>query len=351
MIKPTGPLIINLDSLILSKNESEILSDQAIGGVILFNHNYSNTSQVKSLISSIKDIRDNIIIAIDHEGGRVQRFKDGFTLLPSFSEISQLYNQDNAVAQEVAYSSGYVAGYELKTIGVDINFSPVVDLTSKSIVMSERTLSTSPEVVISLASSYIRGLIDNGILPTFKHFPGHGAVTSDTHTDISKCNLKLHELSSHISTFKDLHEKYKLPIMTSHIVFNQISNNPVTTSSKWLCDLSEKIYEHKPFYISDDLEMAAITQTFNSKSRMDILNKALQSGCNMTIVTTMQNQDIIKKKSSYNFYSSEYLEKSSEIIKLFNQAPDLPCLEDINYNIGSNEIYQKSIKCIKKRLI
>ena len=351
MIKPTGPLIINLDSLILSKNESEILSDQAIGGVILFNHNYSNTSQVKSLISSIKDIRDNIIIAIDHEGGRVQRFKDGFTLLPSFSEISQLYNQDNAVAQEVAYSSGYVAGYELKTIGVDINFSPVVDLTSKSIVMSERTLSTSPEVVISLASSYIRGLIDNGILPTLKHFPGHGAVTSDTHTDISKCNLKLHELSSHISTFKDLHEKYKLPIMTSHIVFNQISNNPVTTSSKWLCDLSEKIYEHKPFYISDDLEMAAITQTFNSKSRMDILNKALQSGCNMTIVTTMQNQDIIKKKSSYNFYSSEYLEKSSEIIKLFNQAPDLPCLEDINYNIGNNEIYQKSIKCIKKRLI
>ena len=84
---------------------------------------------------------------------------------------------------------------------------------------------------------------------------------------------------------------------------------------------------------------------------MDILNKALQSGCNMTIVTTMQNQDIIKKKSSYNFYSSEYLEKSSEIIKLFNQNADLPCLEDINYNIGSNEIYQKSIKYIKKRLI
>ena len=143
----------------------------------------------------------------------MQRFKDGFTLLPSFYEISQLYNQDNAVAQEVAYSSGYVAGYELKTIGVDINFSPVVDLTSKSTVMSERTLSASPEVVISLASSYIRGLIDNGILPTLKHFPGHGAVTSDTHTDISKCNLTLHELSSHVSTFKDLHEKYKLPIM------------------------------------------------------------------------------------------------------------------------------------------
>ncbi len=347
MIKLSGPLIINLDSTELSKAESDILSNRIIGGIILFSHNYSNKSQIQSLIQSIKDIRDDIIIAVDQEGGRIQRFKKEFSLLPSFSQISQLYTHDNNTAEKVAYSAGYVAGFELRQVGVDINFSPVVDLTSKSRVMSDRTFSESPDIVIPLASSYIKGLIDNGIVPTLKHFPGHGAVISDTHTDISICDYSYNELLNHISTFKKLHRQYNIPIMTSHIVYNKISHNPVTTSSEWLKDLSSEIYETKPFYISDDLEMAAIANNYNNYSKRDILVKSLESGCSMAIVTTMQNKDNIKNKNSYNFYYSEYIEKSSDIWNPVTDAIHLPCLEDINYNNGNTDVYKKSIECLR----
>ena len=135
MISASGPLIINLDSTSISVEEKDLLLSKPIGGVILFSHNYDNKNQIRSLISSIKEIRDNIIICIDHEGGRIQRFKNEFTSLPSFQVIGNLYSIDKTKAEDLAYYSGYIAGYELKDIGIDINFSPVVDLTSKSSVL------------------------------------------------------------------------------------------------------------------------------------------------------------------------------------------------------------------------
>tara|TARA_Y100000389_G_scaffold181660_1_gene197512 strand:- start:5083 stop:6138 length:1056 start_codon:yes stop_codon:yes gene_type:complete len=347
MNKNIGPLIINVDSTSLSNNESKLLCSHLIGGVLLFEHNYSDLQQIQSLIKSIKDINENLLIAIDHEGGMVQRFKDNFTLLPSFESIGAVFNKNKLLAEKIAYSSGYVAGFELKKIGIDINFSPVIDLSTSSKVLNGRTFSSSPDVVTRLASQYIQALIDNGIVPTLKHFPGHGCVLSDTHTDISESNLSYEELNVHIDTFKKLHSKFNIPIMTSHIQFNNIAKDPVTTSSDWLIDISKKIFHSKPFFISDDLEMSSISDRYNL-SKINILKKSLISGCNMSIVTTMQNKEIIYKKESYSFYQKQYIDMLSELDDIILNSINLPCSDNLTYNEGNMKSYTEAINCLKE---
>ena len=344
MISASGPIIINLDSISISTEEKDLLSSNLIGGVILFSHNYANKNQIKSLISSIKEIRDNIIICIDHEGGRIQRFKNEFTSLPSFQVIGNLYSIDKTKAEDLAYYSGYIAGYELKDIGIDINFSPVVDLTSESFVLNSRTFSNNPNIVVDLACKYIQGYIDNGIIPTLKHFPGHGVITTDTHTEISYCDLTYEQLDSHICCFQNIHNKINIPIMTGHIIYPKVSEQPVTSSSKWLQEISNNIFSHKPFFISDDLEMKGLSDLFKDESRLNILHKVISSGCDMTIITTMQNQKLIEDKKSYYFYIKELIEPLGKSGKLQISDINIPCSDDISYNIGDFHIYKNALK-------
>ena len=344
MISASGPLIINLDSISISSEERDLLSSSLIGGVILFSHNYTDKNQIKSLISSIKEIRDNILICIDHEGGRIQRFKKEFTSLPSFQEIGNLYPINKLKAEDLAYYSGYVAGYELKDIGIDINFSPVVDLTSKSSVLNSRTFSNNPNIVVDLACKHIQGYVDNGIIPTLKHFPGHGVITTDTHTDISYCNLPYEKLESHIYSFQNIHTKMNIPIMTGHIIYPKVSDQPVTSSSKWLHVISNDIFSEKPFFISDDLEMKGIYDLFKNECRLNILHKVLSSGCDMSIITTMQNQQLIEDKKSYYFYQKEFIEPLGKSGKYQISDINIPCSDDISYNIGDSHVYKNALK-------
>lgn len=345
----SNKIIINLDSTKLSSDECSLLENDIIGGVILFDHNYENLDQTNQLIDSIKSIRDDILISVDHEGGRVQRFQKEFTLIPSFEDIGGLYLREPELADEVAYHSGYVSAFELKRVGIDINFSPVIDLSSDSRVLNSRTLSENPDIVIRLASEYIRGHIENGIIPTLKHFPGHGSVLSDTHTNISQCNHDYDDLNIHIEPFKQLHNKYQIPIMTSHIIYNKISDEPVTTSPTWLTDLSKVIYDQKPFFISDDLEMSAITKKYSNHSKIEILNKAFSAGCNLAIITTMQTKGIIESNMSFQYYKSEYLDNLEEIEKTNTDNIDLLWSKQIIYNEGSDKNYQRALECLSNQ--
>tara|TARA_B100000925_G_C21963802_1_gene454589 strand:- start:52 stop:1104 length:1053 start_codon:yes stop_codon:yes gene_type:complete len=344
-----GPLIINIDSTDISSNEERLLRKKLIGGVILFEHNYLNKKQIKKLIDDIKKINNNILISVDHEGGRVQRFKKEFTNLPSFESIGRVYAKNEKLAEELAYSSGYVAGYELKSIGIDINFSPVIDLSSKSKVLNERTFSSITKIVCKLASKYITGLIDNGIIPVLKHYPGHGLVLSDTHSEICSSELSLNEIDEHMSVFKDITNNLNIPIMTSHIKFTNIDSNPVTTSSKWLKTITKSNFENQIFFISDDLEMSGISKYHTNLSKVEILKQALHSGCSMAIVTTMQDQTLINEKNSYLYYQTEYFDKI-QTINFKENYINLPCFENIIYNKGSESLYQDSLsKIIENR--
>ena len=342
-----GPLIINLDSTDISSHEESLLRNKLIGGVILFQHNYASKKQIKKLINDIKRINSNILISVDHEGGRVQRFKAEFTKLPSFESIGRLYADNKKSAENLAYSCGYVAGYELKSIGVDINFSPVIDLSSDSDVLNERTLSSTPQTVSKLASSYISGLIENGIIPVLKHFPGHGLVLSDTHKEISYSELSLTEIDRHISVFRDIINNFNVPIMTSHIKFTNIDSHPVTTSSKWLKVISKNNFKNQMFFISDDLEMSGINKYYTNISKVEILKQALDSGCSMVIVTTMQAKTVINKKNSHLFYQNEYFD-NIHLDDFKENYINLPCFENIIYNRGTMSLYKDALGNINK---
>ena len=183
MNKIIGPLIINIDGYKLTAEETELIDNPLVGGVILFENNYENHQQVTDLISSIKDIKDDLIISIDHEGGRVQRFKKNFTNLPSFESISSI--RDSVERERLAFCSGFIAGYELNQIGVNLNYSPVIDISHPSSkLLKDRTFGTNPNTVIKLSLAYIKGIIKAGVTPVLKHYPGHGSVDTDTHTQL-----------------------------------------------------------------------------------------------------------------------------------------------------------------------
>ena len=345
MTNITGPLIINLDSTYLLDEEKSLLSNKLIGGVLLFEHNYSDNNQIKLLIQNIKKTNDNLKIFIDHEGGRVQRFKTGLTNLPSFEFIGNIYNTDKNIGKELSYHGGYISGYELKSLGVDINFSPVVDLSINSDVMKGRTFADNSHDVIDLVRPYLHGLIENGIIPTLKHFPGHGCVCEDTHLDLSKSDFTISEINNHIDPFIKIYKEFNIPIMTSHIQFTSISDDPVTTSAVWLNKITNDIFDNHPFYISDDLEMKGISKRYPDLSRAKLLEKSLSNGCSMAIVTTMQDQMIIYNKKSSQFYMDEYINMLDSV----NYKSDitLQCLTHLSYNKGTMSAYKKAKDFIK----
>ena len=336
----SGPLIINLDSTQLLNEEASLLKSKLIGGVILFEHNYCNKEQIRLLIQNIKKTNNKLKIFVDHEGGRVQRFKTGLTKLPSFEFIGNVFNSDKNIGKELSYYSGYVSGYELKSLGIDINFSPVVDLRINSDLMKGRTLADNSNDVVDLVKPYLHGLIENGIVPTLKHFPGHGCVSLDTHLELSNSDFTISEINNHIYPFKKIHKEFDIPIMTSHIQFDSISIDPVTTSSTWLKNISTNIFDSDPFYISDDLEMKGISKRYPDLSKANLLEKSLSNGCSMAIVTTMQDQRIINNKKSFQFYSDEYISMTESIN--YNTDITLQCLTDLSYNKGTMSTYKKA---------
>ena len=155
-MKNIGPLIINIDDIKLSENEKLVIKHDLVGGIILFSHNYSSKEQLINLINDIKSIKDNLTISIDHEGGRVQRLLNDFTHLPSLESISKIKDQN--LGKNIAYSSGYVGSYELSHVGIDINFSPIVDINhhEENKLLKDRTFGNDIKTIITLASEYVK---------------------------------------------------------------------------------------------------------------------------------------------------------------------------------------------------
>ena len=218
-----GPLIINLDGTKLSENEKNLIKDKLIGGIILFSHNYVSRTQLKELILDIKSVKNNILVSIDHEGGRVQRLLDGFTHLPSLESISKIDDLNDKLS--ASYNAGFVGASELSAMNIDINYSPVIDINhdKKNNLLKGRTFGDDPDMIIRLAESYIKGSLDGGILPVLKHFPGHGRVNTDSHIENCVSKIDLNTLSrTDILPFQELHNRfseYNLPIMTNHIIY------------------------------------------------------------------------------------------------------------------------------------
>ena len=281
-LKKHGRLIVDIEGISLSDADVHLIQDPNVGGLILFDRNFNSQEQLKSLCKDIRDIKEDILIAVDHEGGRVQRFKKDFTQIPSMQSLGSIAKSNHAQGLALAKDIGWLLASELIACGIDISFTPVLDLdTDKSIIIGDRAFSDDPQLVIDLAEALIYGMQEAGMSATGKHFPGHGGVFEDSHLEAPIDNRELEELFE-----KDLKPYIVLKdilsgVMTAHLTYPKIDSEAVSFSYFWLTTFMQEQIGFKGVIFSDDLSMkgADIAGSYSEKAR-----KSLEAGCDMLIV-------------------------------------------------------------------
>lgn len=291
-----APLIIDIAGLSLSKIDRQRLKHPLVGGVVLFGRNWQDRGQLSALCRSIKSIRRDLLICVDHEGGRVQRFKtDGFTHLPPMRALGELWLREGRgklpgsaalVACNAATACGYVLGAELRACGVDLSFTPVLDLDfGESSVIGNRAFARDPRVVSLLAGSLMHGLLQSGMANCGKHFPGHGFVAADSHTDmpVDKRSLKA-ILQEDAAPYGWLNTTLR-SVMPAHVVYPKVDQRPAGFSSRWLNDVLRAQLGFQGAIFSDDLSMAgARTMDGQPISFTQGAVLALNAGCDMVLL-------------------------------------------------------------------
>ncbi|SMM97778.1 Beta N-acetyl-glucosaminidase [uncultured Candidatus Thioglobus sp.] len=273
-------LIIDLVGLTLTDNEKINLLKPSVAGVILFGRNFKNIEQVKRLIQSIRKINADLLITVDHEGGRVQRFKEGFTHLPAMARLGKVYDENPNLALQQATSCGWILAAELLEIGVDFSFTPVLDLDyGSSSVIGDRAFHTEPEVIVKLAGALIDGMHEAGMKCVGKHFPGHGFVVADSHLDLPIDERSMDEIERDLSVFSRLNDKLD-GIMPAHVVYPQVDDKPAGFSKIWLDKLRQDL-NFKGVIFSDDLSMQGAHFIKNITERVQV---SLDSGCDIVLI-------------------------------------------------------------------
>lgn len=275
-----GTLIIGLPGTELTHQTKKWLKNPKIAGVIIFKHNIESKYQIASFCDSIREIRDDIFICVDQEGGRVQRLREGFTEIPPMGTLGQLYRIDPLSAISEAKSYGEIIATELKHIGIDFSFAPVLDIDyGVSAIIGDRAFSNDPTIVVKLAGSFIDGFHEHGMTACGKHFPGHGFVAPDSHIADPVDPRPLSEIMDNdIIPYLDLNQKLDA-IMTAHILFPAVDSEIVSYSSVWLKDILRGDLNYQGLIISDDLVMHAAAKM----SPIDRVTKALDAGCDMVL--------------------------------------------------------------------
>jgi len=279
---PLGPLLIGLSGFELKAEEHDWLRHPAVGGVVLFTRNFKDIAQLTELTASIieSSARD-LLICVDHEGGRVQRFKDGFTRLPPLAVLGKMYQESPQNAKDFAYRHGRVMATELLLCGVDLSFAPVLDIGDRSIVIGDRAFAASSDVIIDLSSAYIGGMHDAGMATTGKHFPGHGSVEADSHTD-DVCDPRSFEEIEELDLkpFAALGDKLDA-MMIAHVVYPAVDDLPAGYSSFWINTVLREKLAYRGTVFSDDLGMYAAK---TAGKLVDRVRDTLAAGCDSALI-------------------------------------------------------------------
>jgi beta-N-acetylhexosaminidase len=280
-----GPLMVDVAGHTLTANEKNRLQHPLVGGVILFARNFENRAQLVALTRSIHRLRTpQLLIAVDHEGGRVQRFRtDGFTALPTMRSLGERWMQDPLQAMRMATEVGYVLGAELRACDVDLSFTPVLDLDyGVSSVIGDRSFHRDPRVVAMLARALAQGLKLAGMAACGKHFPGHGAVKADSHHAIPRDPRSLTRiLQEDAAPYQWLGDQVIASVMPAHVIYSKVDTQPAGFSSKWIQDILRGKLRYDGVVFSDDLTMEAAAVAGDILARAQA---ALQAGCDMALV-------------------------------------------------------------------
>ena len=277
-----GVLMLDLEGTRLMADEKALLRHPDTGGVILFARNIEDRSQVEGLVAEIRAERPGILIAVDQEGGRVQRLREGFTRLPPMARFGELYASQPDEARQLAYDTGSLMASEVLAAGLDFSFAPVLDLnTGVSEVIGDRAFATDPDALCILASAFMRGMHEAGMATTGKHFPGHGTVAADSHHDLPVDDRSLEQIeATDMQIFKRCMPQLDA-VMPAHVLYPQVDDQCAGFSRRWLQDILRRRCGFDGVIFSDDLVMAAAASAGNMEQRV---SRALDAGCHMLLV-------------------------------------------------------------------
>ncbi|MCY4421388.1 MAG: beta-N-acetylhexosaminidase [Gammaproteobacteria bacterium] len=287
-----GPLMVDLRADSLSAQEKRLLLEPSVGGVILFSRNFTSVESLTNLVSEIHALRHpRLLVAVDQEGGCVQRFRRGFTQLPAIQGLGKIHDTDSKRACALAEITGWLMAAELRSVGIDFSFAPVLDLNcGVSWVIGERAFHKDPEIVAALATYYIRGMRRAGMQAVGKHFPGHGGVAADSHVDRPVDTRSYQDLLlQDILPFRRLINQSIAGIMSAHVIYEKIDEEVATYSKKWLHTVLREQLDFKGAVFSDDLSMKAADCSDEYPVRT---RKALQAGCDMVLICNDSEQAV-----------------------------------------------------------
>ncbi|WP_025820584.1 beta-N-acetylhexosaminidase [Shewanella marina] len=276
-------LMMDLMSTTLDETEKPMLCHPKVGGIILFSRNFETKQQLIELIADVRAVRSDLLIAVDHEGGRVQRFKEGFTHIPAMGDILPAVNGDMAVAANYARELGFVMATELLACDIDLSFAPVLDLNGVSEVIGRRSFSAEPQQVTELANAFIEGMNQAGMAAVGKHFPGHGSVQADSHIAQPIDHRSFAEIEQlDMQPFKQLMAQNKLQgVMPAHVIYDAVDPNPAGFSHFWLQDVLRQSLQFNGVIFSDDLGMKGAAHAGDYCQRVQA---ALAAGCDMILL-------------------------------------------------------------------
>jgi beta-N-acetylhexosaminidase len=290
-----APVILDVAGLSLGEDDRRRLAHPLVGGIILFGRNWESREQLLALCAEIRQVRDDLLICVDHEGGRVQRFRtDGFTHLPPMRRFGELWMKDargregsGAMrAMAAATAAGYVLGAELRACGVDFSFTPVLDLDfGASSVIGDRSFHRDPRVVSVLAKSLMHGLLQAGMANCGKHFPGHGFVKADSHLEIPVDPRSLKAILEDEAAPYDWLSNTLTSVMPAHVIYPKVDSRPAGFSTRWLNDILREKLQFQGAIFSDDLSMAGARRIEGREvTYTEAAVVALQAGCDMVLL-------------------------------------------------------------------
>lgn len=275
-----GPLMIDFAGTELTPEDREVLRHPLVGSVILFTRNYVDPAQLERLIGEIHALRDPpLVVAVDHEGGRVQRFRKQFTVLPPARLIGHQYEIDAADGLDMARSCGWLLAAELRAVGIDLSFAPVVDLDyAVSEVIGDRAYHRNANAVGALASAFMAGMREAGMASVAKHFPGHGAVVADSHFALPVDRRELADLEAEIAPYRRLIANGLIGVMAAHVQFPAVDELPASLSRRWITGVLRGDLGFHGVVFADDLNMAGATVVGSMTRRAQL---ALDAGCDV----------------------------------------------------------------------
>lgn len=279
-----GPIMLDVVGTELTADDIRRIQHPLVGGVILFKRNYTTNAQLKALTASIHQVRQPpLLIAVDHEGGRVQRFRDGFTKIPPMREFGKIWDQNPKHAKALALDAGWILAAELRAHGVDFSFTPVLDMDyGDSLVIGDRAFHLDPRAISDLAFSLMQGLKKAGMAAVGKHFPGHGFVVADSHVSMPIDEREFDQIAQHdMQPFRMLIDDGIPAIMPAHVIYPKVDDKPAGFSARWVQKILRERLGFNGAIFSDDLSMEAASVGGDVTTRA---LAALNAGCDMVLL-------------------------------------------------------------------